>query len=103
MDALLALPAAILAFFLRLGWVRTIALLVGIGFSGVLLISLFFLSSALYPLWKMQEASPWLYWLCAVSPFTHGVELVRFALYEQFNLLAMASLLVDIHGQGRHE
>src|SRR5688572_21829162 len=42
MDALLALPAAILAFFLRLGWVRTIALLVGIGFSGVLLISLFF-------------------------------------------------------------
>jgi len=51
---------------------------------------LFFLSSALYPLWKMREASEWLYWLCAVNPFTHAVELVRFALYERFNPLALA-------------
>ncbi len=40
-----------------------------------------FLSSALYPLWKMRDSSEWLYWLCAVNPFTHAVELVRFALY----------------------
>ena len=28
-----------------------------------------------------------------VNPFTHAVELVRFALYEQFNLLAMVVCL----------
>ena len=38
MGFLFALPAAIIA---RLGWVRLIALLVGLGFAGVLLISLF--------------------------------------------------------------
>jgi ABC-2 type transport system permease protein len=54
---------------------------------------LFFLSSALYPLWKMREASEWLYWLCAVNPFSHAVELVRYALYERFNLLAAAICL----------
>src|SRR5688572_5494550 len=40
MDFLKYLAAAPLAFFARLGWVRGIALLVGIGFAGVLLISL---------------------------------------------------------------
>jgi ABC-2 type transport system permease protein len=54
---------------------------------------MFFLSSALYPLWKMREASEWLYWICAVNPFSHAVELVRFALYEQFNALALAVCL----------
>ncbi|MGH8354901.1 MAG: ABC transporter permease [Pseudomonas sp.] len=53
-------------------------------FAGVMnfvIFPLFFLSSALYPLWKMREASEWLYWLCALNPFSHAVELVRFALY----------------------
>ncbi len=50
---------------------------------------LFFLSSALYPLWKMQEASLWLYWICVLNPFSHGVELVRYALYLQFNPVAL--------------
>jgi ubiquinol-cytochrome c reductase cytochrome c1 subunit len=39
MGFLLAIPAAISAFFVRLGWVRSIGLLVGAGFSGVLLLS----------------------------------------------------------------
>ena len=62
-------------------------------FAGVMnfvIFPLFFLSSALYPLWKMREASEWLYWLCALNPFSHAVELVRFALYERFNPLALA-------------
>ncbi len=45
---------------------------------------MFFASSALYPLWKMREASEFLYWVCLFNPFTHAVELVRFALYLQF-------------------
>jgi len=65
-------------------------------FAGVMnfvIFPLFFLSSALYPLWKMRESSEWLYWLCAVNPFSHAVELVRFALYEQFNGMAMGVCL----------
>ena len=49
---------------------------------------MFFASSALYPLWKMQEASQTLYVVCLLNPFTHAVELVRFALYLEFNLQA---------------
>ena len=45
---------------------------------------MFFASSALYPLWKMQEASQTLYVVCLLNPFTHAVELVRFALYLKF-------------------
>ncbi len=62
-------------------------------FAGVMnfvIFPMFFLSSALYPLWKMQEASPWLYWLCQVNPFTHAVETIRFALYLQWNTEAYA-------------
>ena len=40
MGFLLALPTAILGFFIRIGWIRTIGLFVGAGFAGVLLISL---------------------------------------------------------------
>ena len=46
---------------------------------------MFFLSSALYPLWKMKESSQLLYQICVVNPFTHAVEMIRFALYGQFN------------------
>ncbi|MBY4675861.1 ABC transporter permease [Marinobacterium arenosum] len=62
-------------------------------FAGVMnfvIFPMFFLSSALYPLWKMREASEWLYWLCLANPFSHAVELVRFALYQQLNLPALA-------------
>jgi ABC-2 type transport system permease protein len=40
---------------------------------------MFFLSSALYPL--MRESSFVLYQICALNPFTHAVELIRFAVY----------------------
>ena len=40
MGFIFAIPAAVLAFFARLGWVRGIALLVGAAFSFVLMVSL---------------------------------------------------------------
>ena len=46
---------------------------------------MFFTSSALYPLWRAKEASLTLYYICLVNPFTHAVELIRFALYGQIN------------------
>jgi ABC-2 type transport system permease protein len=42
---------------------------------------MFFASSALYPLWRVKEASVLLYQVCQINPFTHAVELIRFALY----------------------
>ncbi|MDX8351939.1 ABC transporter permease [Cognatiyoonia sp. IB215182] len=57
-------------------------------FAGVMnfvIFPMFFLSSALYPLWKMAESSELLHDICALNPFTHAVELIRFALYLQFN------------------
>ena len=44
---------------------------------------MFFASSALYPLWRIAEASPVLAKICAFNPFTYCVELIRFALYGQ--------------------
>lgn len=65
-------------------------------FAGVMnfvVFPLFFLSSALYPLYRMQESSELLYWLCRLNPFTHGVELVRFALYGRVSGEALAVVL----------
>ena len=61
-------------------------------FAGVMnfvIFPMFFASSALYPLWRVQEGSPWLATVCRLNPFTHAVELIRFAFYEQVNWLAL--------------
>jgi ABC-2 type transport system permease protein len=53
-------------------------------FAGVMnfvIFPMFFASSALYPLWRIREGSPFLYELARFNPFTHAVELIRFALY----------------------
>ncbi|MEE8127154.1 MAG: ABC transporter permease [Nitrospinaceae bacterium] len=55
------------------------------GIMNFVIFPMFFLSSALYPLWKMRESSDLLYQLSSFNPFTHVVELARFALYEKFN------------------
>ncbi len=68
-------------------------------FAGVMnfvIFPMFFLSSALYPLWKMAEASPLLHDICAANPFTHAVELIRFALYGQWNLPALGWVLAAL-------
>lgn len=66
-------------------------------FAGVMnfvIFPMFFMSSALYPLWKMAESSPLLRDICAVNPFTHAVELIRFALYLQLNLPALGWVML---------
>jgi len=60
-------------------------------FAGVMnfvIFPMFFLSSALYPLWKMAESSQTLFLICTFNPFTHAVEMIRFALYAEFNASA---------------
>ncbi|MBV8889439.1 MAG: ABC transporter permease [Alphaproteobacteria bacterium] len=53
---------------------------------------MFFASSALYPLWHVKEASLVLYDLCQLNPFTHAVELIRFALYGRLEPVSAAVL-----------
>jgi ABC-2 type transport system permease protein len=65
-------------------------------FAGVMnfvIFPMFFASSALYPLWRVKESSPWLYYVCAVNPFTHAVELIRFSLYLKTDWTALIAVL----------
>jgi ABC-2 type transport system permease protein len=64
-------------------------------FSGVMnfvIFPMFFASSALYPLWRVKESSPFLYYVCELNPFTHATELIRFALYGQVSWSALAAV-----------
>ncbi|MGF1477491.1 MAG: ABC transporter permease [Geminicoccaceae bacterium] len=65
-------------------------------FAGVMnfvIFPMFFASSALYPLWRLREGSVELHAISAANPFTHAVELIRFALYAKLNLEACAYVL----------
>ncbi len=62
-------------------------------FAGVMnfvIFPMFFASSALYPIWRVQEGSPWLALVCRLNPFTYAVELIRFAFYQQVDPLSLA-------------
>lgn len=62
-------------------------------FAGVMnfvIFPMFFASSALYPLWRIRESSPLLFEICRLNPFTHAVELIRFALYGQIDWMSLA-------------
>lgn len=68
-------------------------------FAGVMnfvIFPMFFLSTALYPLWKIQESSEFLYRLSQYNPFSYAVELIRFALYEKFNAEACAVTFIAL-------
>lgn len=57
-------------------------------FAGVMnfvIFPMFFASSALYPLWRIKEGSLVLYHIANWNPFSHAVELIRFALYGHMN------------------
>ena len=62
-------------------------------FAGVMnfvIFPMFFASSALYPLWRVQEGSPWLATVCALNPFTYAVELIRFAFWGKLEPVSLA-------------
>ena len=61
------------------------------GMMNFVIFPMFFMSSALYPLWKLREAGVQvIYGIANWNPFTHAVELIRFAAYGQFNALSFA-------------
>jgi len=64
------------------------------GMMNFVIFPMFFLSSALYPLWKLRESGAELvYVLSLANPFTHAVELIRFAAYGQFNPVSCAVVI----------
>jgi ABC-2 type transport system permease protein len=64
------------------------------GMMNFVVFPMFFISSALYPLWKLQEAGATIvYDLALVNPFTSCVEFIRFAAYGQFNGVAFTILV----------
>jgi ABC-2 type transport system permease protein len=61
------------------------------GMMNFVVFPMFFLSSALYPLWKLREAGAYpIYYISQANPFTHAIELVRFAAYGQINWISLA-------------
>ena len=65
-------------------------------FAGVMnfvIFPMFFASTALYPLWRLEEASPVLAWAARLNPFTYAVELIRFALYLKLEPSALAVVM----------
>jgi len=52
------------------------------GAMNFVIFPMYFLSTALYPLWKLRESgAEVLYWVAQLNPFTYAVEVIRFAAY----------------------
>ncbi len=52
------------------------------GTMNFVIFPMYFLSTALYPLWKLEESgATWVWRAAQLNPFTHAVEWIRFALY----------------------
>ena len=99
LHVLLALPALILSGVMLGALGLLIASLVKQleNFAGVMnfvIFPMFFLSTALYPLWKMRESSAILATICQWNPFSHAVELIRFAFYGQWDVVALVVVIV---------
>jgi ABC-2 type transport system permease protein len=64
------------------------------GIMNFVIFPMYFASSALYPLWRVQESSPLLYKICLMNPFTYAVELIRFAFYARIEWTSLVVVLV---------
>jgi ABC-2 type transport system permease protein len=54
------------------------------GTMNFVIFPMYFMSTALYPLWKLEESGAgWVYQIARFNPFTHAVEWLRFALYDK--------------------
>jgi len=99
MGWLYALPALVVVGMMlgALGLLLSVYIRQLENFAGTMnfvIFPMFFLSSALYPLWKLEESGAEVVFnIAQVNPFTHGVELIRFALYGQFSGLSAAVVL----------
>ena len=66
-------------------------------FAGVMnfvIFPVFFASTALYPLWRLSDTNAVLAEVARLNPFSHAVELVRFALYGRLETTALLTTAV---------
>lgn len=64
------------------------------GMMNFVVFPMFLMSSALYPLWKLEESgASLLHDIALFNPFTHAVELIRFAAYGQMNWTSCAAVV----------
>ena len=67
------------------------------GAMNFVIFPMFFISSALYPLWKLRESGAiWIEQLAWLNPFTHAVEAIRFSLHGQINWTSLAVVLTTL-------
>jgi ABC-2 type transport system permease protein len=100
-GALAALPALFLSGMMLSAFGLLLSSLIKQleNFAGVMnfvIFPMFFASSALYPLWRLEEASPVLYTIATVNPFTHAVELIRFALHARLDITALGWVVTTL-------
>ncbi len=92
---LLALPVFLLAALMlaALGLVLSVHIQQLENFAGTMnfvIFPMFFVSTALYPLWKLEESGARVvHFLATYNPFTHAVEAIRFALYGQLQTVSV--------------
>ncbi len=94
MGYIAVLPALLLSGVMlgALGMMLSSAIKQLENFAGIMnfvIFPMFFLSSALYPIWKIGEASPVLAQICNLNPFTYAVEFIRHSLYLKIDLLSI--------------
>lgn len=54
------------------------------GTMNFVIFPMYFMSTALYPLWKLEESgAQWVYQIARFNPFTYAVEWIRFAIYDK--------------------
>ncbi len=98
-----AVPGLLLTMLLAAVMLAALGLMLSVyvrqleNFAGTMnfvIFPMFFISPALYPLWKLQESGAWwLHQLALVNPFTHAVEMMRFASVGQVSPLATGVVL----------
>jgi ABC-2 type transport system permease protein len=99
---LYALPALVLGGMMlgALGLLLSVHIKQLENFAGTMnfvIFPMFFISPALYPLWKLRESgAEIIYRLAQWNPFSHAVELIRFALYGQLNALSLTVVVAAL-------
>jgi ABC-2 type transport system permease protein len=100
-QVLSALPALILGALMlsAFGLMLSVYIKQLENFAGTMnfvIFPMFFLSSALYPIQRMQNAgAEWIYQVSSFNPFTHAVEALRYALYGQIAPLSLAVVVIS--------
>jgi ABC-2 type transport system permease protein len=100
-QVLTALPALVLGALMlsAFGLMLSVYIKQLENFAGTMnfvIFPMFFLSSALYPIQRMQTAgAEWIYQVSSFNPFTHAVEALRYALYGKIAPLSLAIVVIS--------